>query len=352
MENHNNNIKDLEKLLKEEEYKFMKHNSPKKEEIISLLTSICSLGATIPLEGLLEFLSITLMMTSGINWYMGTQNYQNVIMQNAMLKVREYMENTKEYEICQKLYNDLLEETAELFVKLSADKDPLLLGILHRELLHYGIFSKDNEFNYHDYEKDFGIHYDNLGARICSGTGVCRHIAKNSVDLYRILGHTAFCCQVRTLNKKNLYLKNEKLLNKINPFPNHAVTGVVGKDGKFIVDATNYTIANINENEKLATTLLGERTYYFNQKKIYTKNKELEIESYEKFIGAPRKIITLEEYDEVKEEILNIIKYNFIALGNYLGRIEPLVEEISHYEKLLSQYEDKKPKKTLKIRKR
>lgn len=336
-------LNDLEKFLRNQERKFVNEKGLSKKQIIPLLTGLCSASATIPLEGLPEILSMLMMGGCGVAWYKEEEKYKLEMAQHITNEVLEYIENSEEYLICQNLYNYFLEETAELFTKLSAEKDPIILGLLHRDLLHNGVFSKDTEFKYHSYEKDFGIHYDTLGARICSGTGVCRHIAKNAVDLYRLLGYTAAYAQVKTINEKSL-LKNEKILNILNPAPNHAIAGVVGQDGKFIIDTTNYLLGNISENEKIAKSLIGEKTYYFNQKKIHSKNNEYEKENYEKFQKAPRKIITMEEYQEKAEEKSSIIRTNYIPLANYLGKIEPIVYQIANYEKLLSQYQDKNKK--------
>ena len=339
-------INDFNILLEEKEKKYIKENYLEKEKIISLAICLASLGVIALSDGFIENLSLVSTGASLLNAKKESEKIKEMTYKYLRDVSEEYIEGTLEYQKCQELYTKFLEETAEIFVKLSADKDPLELGILYRELLYGGYFSKDNHFEYHDYDLDIGFDYELRGARICSGTGVCRHISKNAIDLYRLLGHTVTYNQVKTLNEKSKYLKHKKLLGLKPPKSNHIVAGIVSEEGKYILDVTNDKIANMDYNEKLATTLKGEYTYYFAPQTIYTRNVELETKSNKEFLNAPKRIITIKEYQDTKEKVLEKIKSHFIELSNYHGRVEYLVDEIANYEKMISRYQDEEPKIT------
>ena len=125
-----------------------------------------------------------------------------------------------------------------------------------------------------------------------------------------------------------------------SPKPTHAVTGVVGKDGKFVLDITNSRVINIDRNKKLASALNGKLKYCFGEDKLYTRDSEIERENNEIFKNAPRKIITTEEYHEVLKQIEEIASKNFMDLVHYKIKVASLVKDITYYEKVLSDYKD------------
>ena len=336
----NYNQEDFEEFLEKEEKKYLHESKFLKQQLLTAITGLSSLGISLAWDGSLDSLGFIISGACALNFYKEKEKNKLLTGEYLTKTALNYIENTEEYQKCYTLYRQLLEETAELFVKCSADKDPLMLGILHGILLHNGFLSINNEFNYHNYDIDMGFAYELLGARVCSSTGVCRHITKNSVDLYRLLGHNATYSQVKMLKEDNIYLKHKILLDIKAPKPTHAVTGVVGKDGKFVLDITNSRVINIDRNKKLASALNSKLKYSFGEDKLYTRDSEIERENNEIFKNAPRKIITTEEYHETLKQIEEIASKNFMDLVHYKIKVASLVKDITYYEKVLSDYKD------------
>lgn len=228
------------------------------------------------------------------------------------------------------MYNSIIEKS-DLYVKYQEFvqnlanfmnsynfKDPLDIGLFYFSLLNDGIFSINQKFNFHKYKLEHSDYHTVMGARICSGKAVCRHVSKNLIDLYSAMGYNSITLLVKGLEKESPFLKLNKfggpiefaLKNLKIPFINHMNVGIASDKGRFILDPTFETISEFRYNEKennnLATIIYGfckEENYYISNSSynnnINSGNTQSKVSSF--LNTNPRKF----ETEEICNAVLN-----------------------------------------------
>lgn len=252
---------------------------------------------------------------------------------------KQLIRDTDEYKECLELYNSLTTDIA-YFIKSLHLKDSLDIGMFYQELLYNGFLSKENNFNYHIYDMDEGICPEIYGARISSGTGVCRHIASLLKDIYEKLGYTASYLSVG--GAKSTLLSNIK--TRIMPSSiNHAVVCVKDCYGKFIIDPTWEKVAVFDNDEKFAH-IIGDTTRDTRYVIGYTTLiNRVKLNTYDSYIGIRKaQIANLIEDDVISaKEVANelIVSKRSLILQFYYS-IKKRLEQIADLEHELSCYQD------------
>lgn len=148
-------------------------------------------------------------------------------------KIIELLRSTKTYEECKKEYKTYITEVAKLIKNLNfpSSKDAIVYLQL---LLETGHFSKymNHKYKLFSEEKDYVLEL--CGAKVLSGTSVCRHQASFFTDVLNELGYTAATISVVATSHDPI--KVAKNFTKIHW--NHAVTGVSENGEMYLFDPT------------------------------------------------------------------------------------------------------------------
>lgn len=153
------------------------------------------------------------------------------------------MQVKTDYEKLEIYYNEYIEKIAKL-IKDCNNLDMYQQVLFYDNLLHYGLLSFSSTFEYHDYVEDFDYN-SILGARITNGNGVCRHMAANQRDVFKLLGYqtvdiSCFTKYPRVFsNHPNLYLLAQRYLKKLILFDGHAISGIYSNKEHIITCPTS-----------------------------------------------------------------------------------------------------------------
>ena len=137
----------------------------------------------------------------------------------------EYIFDTNIYQKYLYTYQQVLKDFKE-FIQNYPIHDSLELGILYTYfLLPNGIFSLFNNFSYF---REYSLFEPKelLGSKIISGTGCCRHIAKNLIDILNVCGFEAYYLSTQLLDESDF----------------HALVGLCFQNKKYVLDPTNRKI--------------------------------------------------------------------------------------------------------------
>lgn len=148
------------------------------------------------------------------------------------VKISEILRTTTTYKDCVSEYNKYIEEVAKLVKKLGFESSRDTTAYLQL-LLETGHFSKYMRHTYkiHSYEKEFLPEL--CGAKVLTGTSVCRHMSSFFTDILNVLGYTAANISAVTTEKNPV-----KVAQKTNNHWNHAVVGISENNISYLFDPT------------------------------------------------------------------------------------------------------------------
>lgn len=141
-------------------------------------------------------------------------------------------------------YNELLNEykkyikdvaTLVKSVHLESAKENTVY--LHA-LMELGFFSKQMSHKYKLFKYEREYLEELIGAKVVTGTSVCRHMSSFMVDVLNELGYTAANISCTPHDENPV-----KRIQKGNVILDHSVVGVADKGTKFLFDATNGNFA-------------------------------------------------------------------------------------------------------------
>lgn len=148
----------------------------------------------------------------------------------------EYIFDTNIYQKYLYTYQQVLKDFKE-FIQNYPIHDSLELGILYTYfLLPNGIFSLFNNFSYF---REYSLFEPKelLGSKIISGTGCCRHIAKNLIDILNVCGFEAYYLSTQLLDESDF----------------HALVGLCFQNKKYVLDPTNKKIGYFIDEDYIMT---------------------------------------------------------------------------------------------------
>ncbi|MBQ9834654.1 MAG: hypothetical protein IJO33_05665 [Bacilli bacterium] len=254
----------------------------------------------------------------------------------------QYLKESTEYNKLKPLYDDYLNEIVNLmhsFGKL----DIYEISILYSILLHRGIFSNENKFKYHKYINDEINLRDVSGARIASGTAVCRHMSANLIDIYQKLGYNAFeigcCTDIRY-----------KFIKKI--IATHSIAGISDNKNMLIVDPTGNFIGFFNSKPHNTITMIPINTHKSQEKEFYVPKSEAILNNAEhKKLAKTYEISNYIEENGIEkmtksfDKIYALIEQNASVIQEWKEKNKVLIQEISRLEKELTNYSDQPTRK-------
>ena len=148
------------------------------------------------------------------------------------VKISEILRTTPTYKECVSEYNKYIEEVAKLIKRLGFESSKDTIAYLQL-LLETGHFSKYMRHTYkiHNYEKE--LLPELCGAKVLSGTCVCRHMSSFFSDVLNILGYTAASISSITTEKDPVKTAQKKSIRW-----NHAVVGISENNNSYLFDPT------------------------------------------------------------------------------------------------------------------
>ncbi len=251
----------------------------------------------------------------------------------------EMLYNTPEYKRCKDLYDEFIRELARFMNDMGVN-DTLDIGALFMELLYCGYLSVPGRFEYHRYDIDNDICSDIMGARVLSGSGVCRHIAGCLIDLYKAMGYPAAYVTVVTTNNELSSVIKDKIL----PFrTNHAVVLVADKYGKYIFDPTHMDVAVLNEQGDFARVVQNEKKLYHidmdDSTLKFAPSMSSDYAELQRF--RPSQISERDVVDSRLNASRFIKRYSYLC-NSLRSRIMYYLQNAAMLEHQLSDYSDKK----------
>lgn len=265
-------------------------------------------------------------------------------------KVIEFLRTTKTYEECQKEYQTYITEVANLIRKLNfpSSKDTIMYL---QVLLEKGYFSKHMKHKYQisREEKDYLIEL--CGAKVLSGTSVCRHQASFFTDVMNELGYTA-----ATISVVNSYKNPVKTATHYHQLRwNHAVTGISENGSMYLFDPTSGKFAakpkdiSMQEEESILVRQVvqpGEQKFQIinPNSAILNINRKKQITTIHTSRMAT---ITQEEADFLRSKAEVLYKSNSHAQYEFFKSQEEQIEKVNGLYKELCPYGDKPIKKWL-----
>lgn len=264
---------------------------------------------------------------------------------------RQLLRDTEEYKSCSELYDSVVADIA-YFLRSLGLKDSLDIGLFYEYLLYNGFLSAPGTFAYHKYSYDGGICPEMYGARISSGSGVCRHIATNLKDIYEKMGFTASYLSVG--GAKSTLISNIK--TRIMPSSiNHAVVCVKDKYGKYIIDPTWEKVAIFDNDEKFAH-IIGDNSrdqrYVIGYSTIIDRKRLLKYDSYVGVRNANPANLIGEDIRDAYNKAEGTFYRHHNDIVSFYYYIKTRLEAINYYEQQLSHCTDIAPGDRGKVLKR
>lgn len=145
----------------------------------------------------------------------------------------EMLRTTTTYNELMNEYKKYIKDVAKLvkFVGLESAKENVVY--IHA-LMELGYFAKQMDHKYKIFKNERDYLSELCGAKVVTGTSVCRHMSSFIVDVMNEMGYTAANVSC-TLNEDDPV----KRIQKGNIELDHAVVAVADKGTKFLFDATN-----------------------------------------------------------------------------------------------------------------
>ncbi len=145
----------------------------------------------------------------------------------------EMLRTTTTYNELMNEYKKYIKDVAKLvkFVGLESAKENVVY--IHA-LMELGYFAKQMDHKYKIFKNERDYLSELCGAKVVTGTSVCRHMSSFIVDVMNEMGYTAANVSC-TLNEDDPV----KRIQKGNVELDHAVVAVADKGTKFLFDATN-----------------------------------------------------------------------------------------------------------------
>ena len=208
-------------------------------------------------------------------------------------------------------------------------------------LMELGFFSKQMSHKYKLFKYEREYLEELIGAKVVTGTSVCRHMSSFMVDVLNELGYTAANISCTPHDEDPV-----KRIQKGNVILDHSVVGVADKGTKFLFDATNGNFAatpvnfDFTEIESIHVSqfVIQDRTKYLIVcPKLDTLNFGREEQC--KVLNST-KLCTMSTYevDYLREKITKVIQGNMFRQYAFLQsheqqrrKIETLYQELLPY---------------------
>lgn len=252
----------------------------------------------------------------------------------------EMLRTTTTYKELMDEYQKYIKDVAKLvkYVGLPSAKENVVY--IHA-LMELGYFAKQMDHKYKLFKNEREYLEELIGAKVVTGTSVCRHMSSFMVDVLNELGYTAANISCTPHDEDPV-----KRIQKGNVILDHSVVGVADKGTKFLFDATNGNFAatpvnfDFTEIESIHVSqfVIQDRTKYLIVcPKLDTLNFGREEQC--KVLNST-KLCTMSTYevDYLREKITKVIQGNMFRQYAFLQsheqqrrKIETLYQELLPY---------------------
>ncbi len=265
-------------------------------------------------------------------------------MSDTMKFGRQYrmqlLSKTKEFQDCKKSYENYISKIGDFMIDLGV-KDTLDIGMLYMEMLYGGYISVPGQFQYHKFKTDYDMCSPLMGARVTSGGAVCRHIASNLIDIYRYLGYSALYLGVNGTDGSLINMVKDRVLPVRS---DHAVVLVGDRYGKYIIDPTWETIAEIRGDEQFAHIVYNRGSnsmYHINIDRTIDLGKTYDYDDYVKLRMMRPVHFRKAEIKQSREYAKSFISINRYMFENLRYRLRMDASNVAQLEQILSGYSDR-----------
>lgn len=254
-------------------------------------------------------------------------------------------ENEGLYHECLDMYNEYIYRLASLLSEVPV-KDSLHLAVFLDRCMSTGFFSSTGFANYQKFSGDLDGRYTDLfGTRVLLGESVCRHNTVFATDVLKAMGYNAFYVSVDSLKKHSRYS-----FDRISSDSNHAVTGIVDKDGRYIYDFTWGKVAYFDKNVSNELGVNPDINIYLSEVlKNYYSGIEYNTKGYvlarnwfqddlSMFMNAEDKEIDLINVNEYVYLTDRLFKEYFLKLVEFRESNKKLTDDIVGLSKVLIPY--------------
>ncbi len=303
------------------------------EGIFLSLASLMTVGVGDPLiMGTLTGVSGVSTFSTLTKQFVKTQRFINDYKKQLIMETDEFI-------ACKESYENMILKIAE-FLKYVGCNDTIGIGLMFKELLDSGLLSINGNFSYHKFDRDEDIFPELWGARVSTGSGVCRHISSCLVDVYKELGVVASYMSVKGCNGDAKSILADFILPRR---PTHAVVMVGDNYGKYLIDPTWNTVAQIHENDKFASVVWGSRTvpmYHINYNEFLYRNKKIDYQEYVELRNMQAAKLRRSYIVDLFRNVTGFLRANPELLNEFRDYISPEVSEVAYLEKRISCYRD------------
>ncbi len=251
----------------------------------------------------------------------------------------QLLAKTQEFQECKRAYENYVSKIGNFIINLGIN-DTLDIGMLYMEMLYGGYISVPGQFRYHKFKTDYDMCSPLMGARVTSGGAVCRHIASNLIDIYRYLGYSAIYLEVKGTDDKVISMIKDRVLPVKS---NHAVVLVGDRYGKYIIDPTWGTIAEIRGNEQFAHIVYNrgiEKMYHINIDCTVDLGNTHEYDDYVRLRMMRPVHFKKAEIRQSQDYAKSFISINRYMFDNLRYRLRMDASNVAQLEQILSGYSD------------
>lgn len=257
-------------------------------------------------------------------------------------QIIDLLRNSSDYKDCQEQYQIYTSEVAKL-IKNIGFKSVKEVLIYLQMLLESGYFAPNMKHQYQKFKNENELLIELIGARVLSGTSVCRHMASFFSDVLNELDYQACNMSVITTSGKPI-----KVANKPRITWNHSIVAVASYGEKILYDPTSRTFISkptdldlSKAKREIGQKILQEETDYViinNNQLFLNPNRIAEAIMIQQ---SSLKSITYEEFEYLANEVSKVHKGNMHNQMYFYQTQEKRRQEIVRLQKRLCPYSDK-----------
>ncbi len=251
----------------------------------------------------------------------------------------EMLRGTTTYKELEEEYNNYVKDVAKLIrnVGLTSAKETVLYL---QGLMESGCFAKNRKHQYKNYQYEADYLIELSGAKVVTGTCVCRHMSSFFVDVMNELGYIAANVTVTEDHDDPV-----KRIQKRNVILNHAVAAIVDNGQKFLFDPTHGVFAALPQDfdfSEIESILVSQ--YVIPDKKQYLiMSPELRLlnfgreEQCKKVNTTKLATISIGEVKYLRDKIEKVLK------GNHYNQMQFLLSHERQRQRIESLYQELMP---------
>lgn len=256
----------------------------------------------------------------------------------------EKLRETEIYKECKEEYNAYIKEVASLIRDTGIKSSKEAVQYL-QFLMEEGFFAPNKKHQYKKYAYCKEYLAELCGAKVLSGTSVCRHMSSFFVDVLSELNYTAANLSVITTNNDPV-----KLVKRGIPKWTHAVTAISEEGKMYLFDPTCGMFSSLPKDisfEEIESIFVSQAVTE-EEKKYYIMNPDSFVINYGRATELTQVLhskpsqITKEELEYIRNKVSRIFRGNITNQFAFYFKNEAQRRDITQKVKELSPYSDKR----------